>query len=161
MRASRACLVTAVAWAAVGLAAPIAAATNGPSNVNVNPFRVHQGGVLTVSASGCGHGGTVSSHVFQRTAHLPASDTTSYATAKIRHNATPGTYHLAVKCNDNPKIVTHQFRVVAGHGAHGGIGGSVGPSDTEMQVGAGLVSAAAVGGGLFIARRRRLNRAEF
>ncbi|MEV8309267.1 hypothetical protein AB0P36_18430 [Streptomyces flavidovirens] len=160
MRASRACLATAAACAAVGLAAPIATATNGPTNVNVNPYRVHQGAVLTISASGCGHGGTVTSHVFQRPAHLPASDTTSYATAKIRHNATPGNYHLAVKCNDNPRMKTHQFTVVAGRGAHGGIGGSAGPSDTEMKVGAGLVAVAAIGGGLFIARRRRLNRAE-
>ncbi|MGX1885074.1 hypothetical protein [Streptomyces sp. NPDC055287] len=160
MRVSRACLVTATALAAVGLVAPTATATNGPRNVNVNPFSVHQGGVLTVSASGCGHGGTVTSNAFQRPAHLPASDTTSFATAKIKHDATPGHYNLAVKCNDNRLVATHQFTVLAGRGARGGVGGSLGPSDTEMQVGGGLVAAAAIGGGLFIARRRRLNRSE-
>lgn len=161
MRASRACLVTAVACVAVGLATPVAGATSGPANVNVNPFTVHQGAVLTVSTRGCSHGGTVTSHVFQRPAHLPASDSTSYATAKIKHDATPGTYHLAIKCNDNPRMKTHQFTVVAGRGTQGGIGGSLGASETEMKAGAGLVAVAAIGGGLFIARRRRLNRSEF
>ncbi|GAA2926593.1 hypothetical protein [Streptomyces enissocaesilis] len=159
MRVPRACLVTVTACAAVGLVAPTAAATNGPRNVNVNPYSVHQGAVMTISASGCGHGGTVTSNAFKKPARLSASDTTSYATAKIKHNATPGHYNLAVKCNDNPMVATHQFTVLAGRGAHGGIGGSLGPSDTEMKVGAGLVATAAVGGGLFIVRRRRLNHA--
>ncbi|MGR8007079.1 hypothetical protein [Streptomyces hypolithicus] len=156
MRASRACLVTAAACAAVTLAAPTAAANNGPSNVSVNPYSVHQGAVLTVSANGCGHGGTVTSNAFTRPAHLSAG-ATGYATARIKNNATPGHYNLAVKCNDNPMVVTHQFTVLSGRGTSGGIGGSLAPSDTEMAVGAGLVAAAAIGGSVFVARRRRLS----
>ncbi|MDJ0465319.1 hypothetical protein [Streptomyces sp. H27-C3] len=155
MRASRAFAVTAAACAAVALAAPTAAATNGPSNVTVNPYSVHQGSTMQVSAAGCGHGGMVTSNAFPQ-AHLSAG-ATGYATARIKHNATPGHYNLAVKCNDNSMVSTHQFTVLAGRGAQGGLGGSVGPSDTEMAVGAGLVATAALGGGLFIARRRRLN----
>ncbi|MFP1627931.1 hypothetical protein ACLB9X_22790 [Streptomyces sp. 5K101] len=40
-------------------------------------------------------------------------------------------------------------------GAAGGLGGSIGPTDAEMAVGAGLVATAAVGGSVFIVRRRR------
>jgi hypothetical protein len=49
------------------------------------------------------------------------------------------------------------FTVLAGRGAQGGLGGSVGPSSTEMALGGGLAAAAAVGGGLFIARRRSVS----
>ncbi|WP_274564403.1 hypothetical protein [Streptomyces spiramyceticus] len=155
MRASRAFAATVAACAAVGLAAPAAVASSGPGNVNVNPFSVHQGGRMTVSAAGCTHGGTVTSNAFP-TARLSAG-ATGYATAKIRHNATPGHYNLAVKCNDNPLTATHQYTVLAARGAQGGLGGSLNPSDTEMAVGAALVGTAAIGGGIFIMRRRRMN----
>jgi hypothetical protein len=77
------------------------------------------------------------------------------AVARIYDRATPGTYNLAVRCNDNSRVVTKQFTVVAGLGALGGLGGSVGPDSTETAVGAGLVTTAAVGGSLFVVRRRR------
>lgn len=80
----------------------------------------------------------------------------SRATARIHDDATPGRYNLAVKCSDNNRVETHQFEVLQGRGALGGLGGSIGPSSTEMAVGGGLVASAAVGGSLFIARRRRL-----
>ena len=62
MRASRTLAVTATAFAAVGLAAPMAAAGGGPAatrataptNVTVNPSSVHQGATMQVSAEGCG-----------------------------------------------------------------------------------------------------------
>ncbi|WP_405804449.1 hypothetical protein OG729_04565 [Streptomyces sp. NBC_00210] len=57
--------------------------------------------------------------------------------------------------NNNQRVATAQFTVLAGRGALGGLGGSVGPSSTEMAIGAGLVVTAAVGGTLFVARRRR------
>ena len=157
MRASRALAVTATAFAAVGLAAPMAAATNGPSDVMVNPFSVHQGATMQVSAVGCGHGGKVWSNAFPTT-NLSAGST-GFATAHIRHNATPGHYNLSVKCNDNEKIATHKFTVLEGQGAQGGLGGSMGPSSIEMQIGGGLVAAAAVGGAVFIVRRRRTGHA--
>lgn len=67
MRAFRALTVTAAACAVIGLSTPFAAANSpmggggGPSNISVNPFAVHQGSTMQVSAAGCGHGGTVSS----------------------------------------------------------------------------------------------------
>ncbi|MFE6918373.1 hypothetical protein ACFVS7_08990 [Streptomyces rubiginosohelvolus] len=160
MRATRALAVTATAFAAVGLAAPMAAATNGPVNVAVNPQSVHQGGTLKITAQGCGHGGKVWSNAFPTTT-LSAGDGTNYAHARVRDNTTPGQYHLSVKCNDNNRIATHKFTVLAGNGAQGGLGGSMGPSSVEMQVGGGLVAAAAVGGAVFLVRRRRTGHAAF
>lgn len=161
MRASRALAVTATAFAAVGLSAPMAAATNGPTNVTVNPFSVHQGATMQVSAMGCGHGGKVWSNAFPTTdlSAAPAPGSTGFATAHIRHNATPGHYNLSVKCSDNAKVATHKFTVLAGQGAQGGLGGSMGPSSIEMQIGGGLVAASAIGGAVFIVRRRRTGHA--
>lgn len=111
MRASRALAVTATAFAAVGLAAPMAVATNGPVNVAVNPQAVHQGGTLKVTAQGCGHGGKVWSNAFPTTTLSPG-DGTNYAHARVRNNTTPGQYHLSVKCSDNDRIATHKFTVL-------------------------------------------------
>ncbi|MGW7418440.1 hypothetical protein [Streptomyces sp. NPDC054863] len=152
MRASRAYAAIAVACAAVGFAAAPAAATNGPSNVTVNPYSVHQGSTISIAATGCGHGGTVTSNAFPQ-ASLSAGGK-GYASARINDHATPGHYNLAVKCSDNAMVATHQFTVLAGRGAHGGLGGSFGPSDTDVAVGAGLVASAALGGAIFVARRR-------
>ncbi|CAM5657524.1 hypothetical protein SCALM49S_09673 [Streptomyces californicus] len=82
----------------------MAAATNGPSNITVNPYSVHQGATMKVTAQGCGHGGKVWSNAFPTT-ELSAGGT-GYATAHIRHNTTPGHYNLSVKCNDNSRIET-------------------------------------------------------
>ncbi|MEU3187935.1 hypothetical protein ABZ707_27595 [Streptomyces sp. NPDC006923] len=157
MRASRALAVSATACAALALAAPSAGANSGPSNVTVNPFSVHQGGTIEITAQGCARGGTVTSNAFPRADLSVNSTGLSRATARIRDNATPGRYNLAVRCNDDNRVVTHQFEVLAGLGALGGLGGSVGPSSTEMAIGSALVASAAVGGSLFVARRRRLS----
>ncbi|MFF8293341.1 hypothetical protein ACF068_29555 [Streptomyces sp. NPDC016309] len=157
MRASRALAVAATAGAAIGLFAPVAVANNGPTNVTVSPSRVHQGGQLAVSAMGCGHGGTVTSNAFPKTALTVNASGHSAATPRIYDHATPGQYNLAVKCSDNPMVVTRTFTVTRGHGARGGLGGSMAPTSTEMAVGGALVATAAVGGGLFIARRRRMS----
>ncbi|GAA4890726.1 hypothetical protein ACFPM3_20065 [Streptomyces coeruleoprunus] len=157
MRASRALAVAATACAAAGLTAPLAAATNGPTNVTVSPTRVHQGGSLAVSAMGCGHGGTVTSNAFPKTALTVNASGHSAATPRIYDHATPGQYNLAVKCSDHPMVVTRSFTVIRGRGATGGIGGTMAPSTTEMAVGAALVGTAAIGGGLFLSRRRRLS----
>ncbi|MER8232881.1 hypothetical protein [Streptomyces sp. NPDC094049] len=156
MRAARTLAVTATAFAAVALAAPLAAATNGPRDVTVNPFDVHAGSTITITAKGCGHGGTVTSNAFPETNLSVNSNGLSSAIARVHDRATPGSYNLAVKCRDNSSVVTHSFRVLPGRGAQGGLGGSLAPSSTEMAVGGGLVATAALGGGLFIARRRRM-----
>ncbi|MEV0775385.1 hypothetical protein ACIBLA_05685 [Streptomyces sp. NPDC050433] len=157
MRASRALMVTAAACAAVALSAPLAAANNGPTNIRVNPFAVHQGGTLHITVDGCRHGGTVTSNAFPTAQLSVNSSGHSEARARINNNATPGDYNLSVKCSDNSRVATHRFRVLAGQGAEGGLGGSIGPSSTEMAVGSGLVATAAVGGTVFIARRRRMS----
>ncbi|MFD3652782.1 hypothetical protein [Streptomyces sp. NPDC058620] len=165
MRASRVLAVTATAFAAVGLAVPMAAATNGPgngpgngpTNVTVNPSSVHQGATMQVSAMGCGQGGKVWSNAFPTT-NLSAGST-GFATAHIRPNATPGQYNLSVRCSDNDRIATQRFTVLAGQGAQGGLGGSMGPSSVEMQIGGGLVAASAIGGAVFIVRRRQTGHA--
>ncbi len=160
MRASRTLAVAAAAFVAVGLSAPLAAAggdsqDTGPINVTVNPQAVHQGSTLTVSVRGCNRGGTVTSNAFPTVRLSEARGGVSTATARINDHASPGQYNLAVRCNNNPMVATAQFTVLPGRGAQGGLGGSVGPTSAEMAVGAGLVASAAVGGTVFIARRRR------
>ncbi|WP_406390214.1 hypothetical protein [Streptomyces sp. NBC_00887] len=201
MRASRTLAVTATAFAAVGLAAPMAIAGGGPggnpstapTNVTVNPSSVHQGATLQVSAEGCGRaGGKVWSNAFPTVNLSPGR--VGYATPRIRDNATPGQYSLSVKCNESDNnfgngtggnggdggqggnggqggqggngderggrgdndasVATARFTVLPSRGAQGGLGGSMGPSSIEMQIGGGLVAAAAVGGAVFIVRRR-------
>ncbi|MFI6048646.1 hypothetical protein ACIBCO_01010 [Streptomyces violascens] len=154
MRASRALAVVLATGAAIGLAAPMAAATNGPVDVDVSPSDVHQGATLRITARGCGHGGRVTSNAFSEV-HLSAGDGTNFATARVHDHATPGNYNLAVKCNDNDRVATRSFTVLEGRGADGGLGGAAGPSETEMAVGVSLVGTAAIGGALFVARRRR------
>ncbi|MEV8523815.1 MULTISPECIES: hypothetical protein [unclassified Streptomyces] len=158
MRASRALTVALAVGAAVGLAAPMAAAGGppnggGPTNVDVDPSSVHQGATLRISARGCSQGGRVTSNAFDEV-HLSAGDI-NFATARIHDHTTPGNYNLAVKCNDNDRVATRSFRVLEGRGAEGGLGGAAGPTDTEMTVGGSLVAAAAIGGAVFVARRRR------
>ncbi|MFG2116069.1 hypothetical protein ACGFRB_26115 [Streptomyces sp. NPDC048718] len=160
MRAARTAAVTATAFAALGLAAPLATATNGPREVTVNPFDVHAGSTITITAKGCGHGGTVTSNAFPETNLSVNHNGLSSAIARVYNNATPGSYHLAVRCHDNRETISHPFRVLPGRGAEGGLGGAFTPSDTEMAVGGGLVAVAAVGGGLFVLRRRRTGGAE-
>ncbi|MEU0132979.1 hypothetical protein ABZ172_02895 [Streptomyces sp. NPDC006296] len=207
MRASRALAVTATAFAAVGLAAPLAVAGGGPgsnpsnvpTNVTVNPSSVFQGATMQVSAEGCGRsGGRVWSNAFPTVNLSPGR--VGYATARIRDNATPGHYSLSVRCNDSGNnfgggnggdggqggdgggrgaqggdgaaqggnggnggngdpVATARFTVLPSRGAQGGLGGSMGPSSVEMQVGGGLVAAAAVGGAVFLVRRRMSNAA--
>ncbi|CAM5639131.1 hypothetical protein SAVIM338S_06226 [Streptomyces avidinii] len=158
MRASRALAVTAAAFAAVALAAPIALANppggGGPSNVTVNPYSVHQGASMQVSAAGCGHGGIVFSPGNFPQTNLSAGSI-GFATVRVFNHASPGHHTLSVKCHDNSLVATHRFTILPGNGAQGGLGGSIGPSATETAIGAGLVGAAALGAGAHVIRRRR------
>ncbi|MBT2407903.1 MULTISPECIES: hypothetical protein [unclassified Streptomyces] len=170
MRVLRALTVAAAACAAIVLSAPFASANpaggppggggnggnggNGPSNVTVNPYSVHQGATMQVSAAGCTHGGTVWSHGNFPQTNLSAGSI-GFATVRIFNHASPGHHTLSVKCNDNSLVATHRFTILEGNGAQGGIGGSFGPSATETAVGAGLVGAAALGAGVHVMRRRR------
>ncbi|MCX4820854.1 hypothetical protein OG883_13240 [Streptomyces sp. NBC_01142] len=128
---------------------------NGRITVRVNPQSVHQGGTLTITVQGCKRGGTVASNAFSQVQLSNNGQNQSTASARIHDHTTPGQYNLAVRCNDNSNVATVQFTVLSARGAQGGLGGSVGPSSTEMAIGGALVATAAVGGGLFVARRRR------
>ncbi|MFE9840755.1 hypothetical protein [Streptomyces goshikiensis] len=127
---------------------------NGPSNVTVNPYSVHQGATMQVSAAGCGHGGTVWSHGNFPQTNLSAGSI-GFATVRIFNHASPGNHTLSVKCHDNSLVATHRFTILRGNGAQGGIGGSIGPSAAETAIGAGLVGTAALGAGIHVMRRRR------
>ncbi|WP_418960442.1 hypothetical protein [Streptomyces tritici] len=167
MRAARTLAVTAAAFAAIGLAAPLAAADGnpggqggnggGPRDVTISPAAVHQGSTLTITVKGCTRGGTVTSNAFPQTNLSVNPNGISTAIARVFNHATPGNYNLAVRCHDNPNVATRQFTVLEARGAMGGIGGSLTPSSTEMAVGGSLVAAAALGGGLFIVRRRHMS----
>ncbi|MFD3543992.1 hypothetical protein ACFWUQ_31435 [Streptomyces sp. NPDC058662] len=160
MRAFRALTVTAAAFAAIALSAPFASANpplgggGGPSNISVNPYAVHQGSTMQVSASGCGHGGTVTSHGNFPPANLSAGSI-GFATVRIFNHASPGHHTLSVKCNDSSLVATHRFTILRGNPSQGGIGGSFGPSTAETAIGAGLVGSAALGAGVHVMRRRR------
>ncbi|MFF5970603.1 hypothetical protein ACFY7C_03650 [Streptomyces sp. NPDC012769] len=172
MRAARTLAVTATAFAALGLAAPLATATHGPSSVtvgssavqrggdgihvNVIPSAVHQGSTLTITVKGCA-AGTVSSAAFPTVTLSAPFGGVSSAVARIHNHATPGEHVLTVNCTSPSRVVNQRFRVLAGQGTTGGLGGSLAPSATEMAVGGSLVAATALGGGLFIARRRRMS----
>ncbi|MFF8841949.1 hypothetical protein ACF08N_04325 [Streptomyces sp. NPDC015127] len=157
MRVSRICVGLAEA-AVVGILAlsPTVAwadgapgAASGPSNVRVSPAQVHQGATLTVTASGCTGGGTVTSAAFP-TVTLPAGATTT-ATARVDNTATPGAATLSVHCGGRTASAT--FTVLAGTAAQGGLGGSYTPGTSEVAAGAALTGVAAAAGAVLLRRR--------
>ncbi|MEV7525281.1 hypothetical protein [Streptomyces sp. NPDC091371] len=160
MRVFRALTVTAAACAAIGLSAPFASANppmggnGGPSNISVNPYSVHQGATMQVSASGCERGGVVTSPGNFPEARLSAGSI-GFATVRIFNHASPGPHTLSVRCNDSSLVATHRFNILEGRPSQGGIGGSLGPSTVETAIGAGLVGLAALGAGAHVVRRRR------
>ncbi|MFD7631754.1 hypothetical protein ACFV7Q_38100 [Streptomyces sp. NPDC059851] len=181
MRVLRALTVAAAACATIGLSTPFAAANNdpasnipannnpannnpaggspsgggnGPSNVTVVPYSVHQGSNMRVSAAGCLRGGTVwSPNNFQQ--ERLSAGPIGHATVRIFNHASPGNHTLSVKCDDSSLVATHRFTILEGRGAQGGLGGSIGPSAAETAIGSGLVGAAALGAGAHVLRRRR------
>lgn len=127
---------------------------HGPSNVTVNPYSVHQGSTMQVSAAGCLRGGTVwSPNNFQQ--ERLSAGSIGFATVRIFNHASPGNHTLSVKCDDNSLVATHRFTILEGRGAQGGLGGSIGPSTAETAIGSSLVGAAALGAGAHVLRRRR------
>lgn len=108
---------------------------------------------MDVSASGCRNGGTVFSRgQFEET--TLSAGRIGFATVRIFDDATPGRHTLNVRCHGSSALGTHEFRVLRGRGAEGGLGGSFGPSAAETAIGAGLVGASALGAGVHVVRRR-------
>jgi hypothetical protein len=122
----------------------------GPSDVRVSPSQVHQGATLSVSASGCSGGGTVTSAAFP-TVRLPAGTRTT-ATARVYNTAAVGPATLSVQCGG--RSANASFTVIAGAASQGGLGGSQSPSTGEIAAGATMAGVAACAGVFFLARRR-------
>ncbi|MFC8016476.1 hypothetical protein, partial [Streptomyces cinereoruber] len=125
-------------------------ATTGPSNISVSPSQVHQGALLTVTASGCTSGGTITSTAFPAVT-LPAGATTS-VTARVNNNAITGTGTLTVQCGG--RSANASFTVLAGAPAQGGLGGTQGPSTTATALGGTLTALALATGTALLLRRR-------
>ncbi|MEU9138702.1 hypothetical protein AB0D33_22530 [Streptomyces sp. NPDC048404] len=158
MRTTRALAVSAAAVAAVGLAAPMAAAWNTPSNIVAQPSVIARGGQLSVTVDGCPRGGTMTSPAFRQARLSPllgSRNESSSGTATINQDAAPGSYDITVNCDGTGPLTRPAAFTVIG-GVRGGLGGSstTGATPTDMAIGGGLVAAAAVGGGVFWMRRR-------
>ncbi|MFD5110691.1 hypothetical protein [Streptomyces cinereoruber] len=125
-------------------------ASTGPSNITVSPSQVHQGALLTITASGCTSGGTITSTAFP-TVSLPAGATTN-TTARVNNNATTGTATLTVQCSG--RSANTSFTVLAGTPAQGGLGGTQGPSTTATALGGTLTALALATGTVLLLRRR-------
>ncbi|MEU5367297.1 hypothetical protein ABZ354_28150 [Streptomyces sp. NPDC005925] len=157
MRKSRALAVSAVAVAAVGLAAPAAVAWDTPSNIVALPAVIARGGQLTVTVDNCPNGGTMTSRAFPRarlTAVPNSPKQSARGTATVSSTARPGSYDITVNCSGRTLTKPAAFTVLGG--TQGGLGGSssTGATPADMAVGGALVAAAAVGGGVFWMRRR-------
>ncbi|WP_055529819.1 hypothetical protein [Streptomyces graminilatus] len=161
MRTSRALVVAAATAAAVGLAAPAASAWDQPSSVTAAPSVIAAGGqlVLTVNGSACTRpNSTISSNAFPGATLKPMGTNSATATVTVNTNATPGSYSVTTRCEDQNRTFAGVFTVIGG--VRGGLGGSssIGATPADMAIGGGLVSAALVGGGVFWMRRRSENR---
>ena len=160
MRTTRALAVSAAALAAVGLAAPTAAAWDNPSNIVATPSVIPRGGQLTVTVDGCPGGGTMTSNAFPQARLSPAGGGNEAArgTATINRTANPGSYDITVHCSGKTLTKPQAFTVIGG--VRGGIGGSssTGATPTDIAIGGGLVGLALIGGGVFWMRRRSENK---
>lgn len=158
MRVSRMWIGAGAAGAVLALSPAVAWAggtpAGGPSNVRVSPSQVHQGATLSVTASGCTSGGTVTSAVFPAV-HLPAGATTT-ATARVDNSATPGAARLTVTCSG--RSANANFTVLRGAATQGGLGGSHSPGTAEMVLGASMAAGSAAAGAFYLVRRHNHGR---
>ncbi|MFE0258401.1 hypothetical protein [Streptomyces sp. NPDC059010] len=161
MRTTRALAVAATAVAALGIAAPVAAARDGmpvgPSNIVALPSVIARGGQLTITVDGCPQGGTATSDAFPSTTLSPVpGGTTAKGTATIDRNARSGAHSITVHCTGSARPLTHPNAFTVIGGVRGGLGGSstTGATPTDMAIGGGLIAVALIGGGVFWMRRR-------
>ncbi|MFE0654534.1 hypothetical protein ACFVZH_39050 [Streptomyces sp. NPDC059534] len=122
--------------------------------MRVSPSQVHQGALLTITASGCASGGTdtVTSAAFPAVTLPAGTTTTATVTARVYNTATLGAHTLTVQCRG--ASTNASFTVLTGTPAQGGLGGTQTPSTTEMALG-GTMTALAAGIGAFLLSRRR------
>ncbi|MGP3922889.1 hypothetical protein [Streptomyces sp. 8N616] len=123
MHASRTLVAAALAVAALGLLAPLAAADpgrEGPSDIVVTPVTVKQGGTLTITVDGRSCRGTgraydpiVESNAFPRTRLRGQPGTSSsVARPKVFGAVEPGTHTVSATCG-GWTVTGGRFRVVA------------------------------------------------
>ncbi|MGP3951886.1 hypothetical protein [Streptomyces sp. 7N604] len=123
MHASRTLVAAALAVAALGLPAPLAAADpgrEGPSDIVVTPVTVKQGGTLTITVDGRSCRGTgraydaiVESNAFPRTRLRGQPGTSSsVARPKVFGAVEPGTHTVSATCG-GWTVTGGRFRVVA------------------------------------------------
>jgi hypothetical protein len=157
MRTTRALAASAVAVAALGLAAPAAVARDGmnlsPSNIVALPSVIARGGQLTLTVDNCTGPATATSDAFPATT-LTGTSSLMRGTATVNRNVRTGSHSITVTCANGSVVNPAAFTVIGG--VRGGLGGSStsGATPTDMAIGGGLVAAAAVGSGLFWMRRR-------
>ncbi|AZQ32821.1 MULTISPECIES: hypothetical protein [Streptomyces] len=160
MRTTSALAAAATAVAALGLAAPVAAARDGmpigPSNIVALPSVIARGGQLTITVDGCPQGGTATSDAFRPTSLTPVGGSTAKGTATIDNRARPGAHSITVTCTNAGRPLTHPNAFTVIGGVRGGLGGSTatGATPTDMAIGGGLIAMAVIGGGVFWMRRR-------
>lgn len=157
MRISRSLAVSAAAVAALGVAAPTAAAWDQPTTVTATPNVIARGGQLTLTVNGSActvANSTVSSSAFPTTRLTSMGGNSATAKVTVNSTATAGAYSVTTRCEGQNKTFNSVFTVIGG--VRGGLGGSstTGATPTDMAIGGGLVLAALVGGGVFWMRRR-------
>ncbi|MCF6524568.1 hypothetical protein [Streptomyces sp. JJ36] len=160
----RASAVLAAGLCAAALSAPAAEAApsgTGPTNIQVFPKVVKQGGTLTVTVDGTAcrdgkgfHHAFVESDAFPRTPLRPLKhEGAAVAHPRVFDKARPGLHKVTATCGGK-SITGGTFRVVPARGAKGGLGGTQGGDSAQVAAGAGALAAAAAGG-VYLMRRRR------
>jgi hypothetical protein len=167
MRSTRAASVALLGIAALGLSAPVAMAQSDITSFgfSATPGTVLPGGTLKVT-SDCPRTTTVSSGIFDRTT-IPAKGS---ATVVVDTDAKVGAqYQLTFACAGQsghlsvtigspatPSPASTPSPVVTPSGAvSGGLGGGTGRLDGSEALAGGALVALALGGGVYVARRRR------
>ncbi|MFI6879758.1 hypothetical protein ACIBL6_40590 [Streptomyces sp. NPDC050400] len=162
MRTTRALAVSAVAVAALGVAAPAASAWTDPSGLSASPSVIPRGGQLTISVTGtkCQTNSTATSDAFGTVNLVNKGGEQAGADATVHSDAAPGAHDITVNCQGATLTRPAAFTVIHG-GVRGGLGGSseTGATSTDMAIGGALVASALIGGGVFWMRRRAEGRA--
>ncbi|MFJ3230768.1 hypothetical protein [Streptomyces sp. NPDC086787] len=131
-----------------------------PRNINATPSVIAAGGRITITVDGCRGGGVAISRAFTPVSltSINGNSDTARGVATIDSNARPGPYDISVNCGGRSLTRPDAFTVIGG--VHGGFGGSIasGATKTDMAIGGGLVTAGAVGSGVFWMRRRHEKR---
>lgn len=159
---------TALAAASLGLslAAPAAALAGDRGErdeLELYPSASAPGATVTVNTTACGKGGHGKGDASSLGAgefHLRPGDYKDIVVGQFRvpENTRAGTYGIFVRCENGREargdvtIEHHREQQPSGH-VRTGVGGSVGPDNTQIAAGAVVLAAAAVGGTWLLRRR--------